>query len=116
MSDSTQKADYIAFAERLVKSLPKAVRDQTVVEQGGGKYALVKHDGRTVASVRSRNVKIVHSIDGSAGMADALAPIVASAALSRVAAAEKAEKAKAAEKPKAEKKPAKAEGEAEDTK
>lgn len=115
---TAEKQDYQVAAERLVAKLPKAVRDKTELEAGGGKYTLVKFGGRTVASVRSKNVRITIGHDGTVDALAALAPAVAEAATSRPAlktpeerAAEKKAKKEAKEKEKAEAK-AKAEAEA----
>jgi hypothetical protein len=72
-----EKSDHMVAAERLVKALPSAVRKKAEVEEGKGKYTLVKVGGRTVASVRSKNVRLTFGHDGTAdsvaGLADALA-------------------------------------------
>lgn len=83
MATKTETPDYQEAAERLVAKLPKAVRDKTTIESGGGKYALVKYGGRTVASVRSKNVRVTFGHSGSADSLGELAGAVAEAAKSR---------------------------------
>jgi hypothetical protein len=89
---TAEKADHLAAAEKLVAKLPKAVREAATVEEGKGKYTLVKYGGRTVASVRSKNVRITIGHDGSAAAVGALAPAVAEAATSRPAVKTKEER------------------------
>ena len=74
---ASQKPDHQAAAEKIRAKLPKATRDATEVVAGGGAYSLLKHDGRTVASVR---VTFAH--DGSAGELEALSKVIAVAAKS----------------------------------
>lgn len=56
------------------------VRERAEVVAGGGAYSILKIDGRSVASVRDRNVRIVHPTDGSADSLKALAKLIADAA------------------------------------
>jgi hypothetical protein len=67
-------------AERIVKALPAKVRERAEVKAGGGAYSILKIDGKSVASVRDRNVRIVHPTDGSAASLKALAKLIADAA------------------------------------
>jgi hypothetical protein len=77
---TTEKPDYLVTAERIVAAAPKAVRDETTIEAGGGKYSLVKYRGRTLLSVRSKNVRVTVSHDGSAAAARKLTVLFAEAA------------------------------------
>lgn len=83
------------YAERIVKALPAKVREAAEVVAGGGAYSILKVHGRSVASVRDKNVRIVHPTDGSADSLKALAALIAEAA----------PEAKPEPKPKAAKKP-----------
>ena len=86
------------YAERIVKALPAKVREAAEVVAGGGAYTILKVNGKSVASVRDKNVRIVHPTDGSADSLKALAALIAEAA----------PEAKPEPKPKADKKAAKA--------
>ncbi len=68
------------YAERIVKALPPKVREAAEVVAGGGAYSILKVHGKSVASVRDRNVRIVHPTDGSADSLKALAKLIAEAA------------------------------------
>ena len=70
-------------AERILAKLPKAVRDEAEVEPGGGEYHLLKVGGKTVASVRNRNVRVTFRHGGTAADAEALAKVVAKAAATK---------------------------------
>lgn len=114
---TAEKSDHLIAAERLVSKLPKAVREGATLEEGGGEYTLLKFGGRTVASVRPKNVRITVGHDGTTDTLASLAPAVAEAATSRPALktpeereAERQAKREAKEKEKAE---AKAKKEAE---
>jgi hypothetical protein len=61
------------YAERIVKALPAKVREAAEVVAGGGAYSILKVHGKSVASVRDKNVRIVHPTDGSADSLKALA-------------------------------------------
>jgi hypothetical protein len=82
---TAEKSDHLIAAERLVSKLPKQVRDGATLEEGGGEYTLLKYGGRTVASVRNKNVRITVGHDGTTDTLAALAPAVAEAATSRPA-------------------------------
>lgn len=84
-------------AARIVKALPAKVREAAEVVAGGGAYSILKVHGKSVASVRDKNVRIVHPTDGSADSLKALAKLIAEAA----------PEAKPEPKPKAAKKAAK---------
>lgn len=75
-----KKAAHPEYAERIVKALPAKVRDAAEVVAGGGAYSILKIHGKSVASVRDRNVRIVHPTDGSADSLKALAKLIAEAA------------------------------------
>jgi hypothetical protein len=79
------KSDHLAAAEKLLAKLPKAVRDGATLEEGGGEYTLLKFGGRTVASIRPKNVRITVGHDGTTDAMEAIAPTVAEAATSRPA-------------------------------
>jgi hypothetical protein len=68
------------LAERIVKALPAKVREAAEVVAGGGAYSILKVHGKSVASIRDRNVRIVHPTDGSADSLKALAKLIAEAA------------------------------------
>lgn len=78
-----EKSDHTIAAERLVKALPSAVRKTAEVEDGKGKYTLVKVGGRTVASVRSKNVRLTFGHDGTTDSLSELGDALAQAAGSR---------------------------------
>jgi hypothetical protein len=80
---TAEKADHLVAAERLVAKLPKTVRDAATLEEGGGEYTLLKYGGRTVASIRNKNVRITVGHDGTTDTLASLAPAVAEAATSR---------------------------------
>jgi hypothetical protein len=67
-------------AEKIVKALPAKLRDRAELKAGGGEYTIVKIDGKSVASVRDRNVRIVHPTDGGAEHVKHLASLIADAA------------------------------------
>src|SRR4051794_36800303 len=92
-----KKPAHQATAERILAKLPKAVRDEAEVEQGGGEYHLLKVGGKTVASVRNRNVRVTFRHGGTAAEADALAKVVADAAATKAPAPAKEEKQEAGE-------------------
>lgn len=77
------------YAERIVKALPAKIREAAEVVAGGGAYSILKVNGKSVASIRDRNVRIVHPTDGSAGSLKALAKLIADAAPKAKANAEK---------------------------
>lgn len=81
MADSKKKADdYATVANAVVAKLPKALRDTIEVVEGGGAYTLVKHGGRTVASVRAKNVRVTILHDGSADSVARIASTIEAAA------------------------------------
>jgi hypothetical protein len=67
-------------AEKILKALPAKVREAAEVIKGGGEYQILKIHGKSVASVRDKNVRIVHPTDGSADSLKALAKLIADAA------------------------------------
>jgi hypothetical protein len=73
-------AAHPGYAERIVKALPPKVREVAEVVAGGGAYSILKVHGKSVASIRDRNVRIVHPTDGSADSLKALAKLIAEAA------------------------------------
>ncbi len=77
-----QAALAAASAEKLKAKLPKAVRDKAEVVGGEKPYALLKFGGRTVASVRPKNVRVTFGYDSVESLT-ALAPVLAEAARSR---------------------------------
>ena len=83
---ASQKPDPQVAAEKIRAKLPKATRDAIEVVAGGGAYSLLKHDGRTVASVRAANVRVTFAHDGSADELEALSKVIAVAAKSRASA------------------------------
>jgi hypothetical protein len=86
-------------AARIVKALPAKVREAVeVITKEGKPYSVLKINGTSVASVRDRNVRIVHPTDGSADSLKALAALIAEAAPE----AKPEPKPKAAKAPKAE--------------
>jgi hypothetical protein len=89
---TTEKPDHLVAAERLVGKLPKKVRDGVTVEQGKGKYTLLIHGNRTVASVRNKNIRLTFGHDGTASSLGELASCVAEAATSRPPVLSKEEK------------------------
>lgn len=84
-----KKSDHEVTAERIQAKLPKAIRDEAEVEQGGGEYHLLKVGGKTVASVRNRNVRVTFRHGGTAADAEALAKVVADAPATKAPAPEK---------------------------
>lgn len=68
------------YAERIVKALPAKLKEAVEVKPGGGEYTIIKVNGKSVASVRDRNVRIVHPTDGSADSLKALAKLIGEAA------------------------------------
>lgn len=80
MAADKKAAVHPDHAEKIVKALPAKVREAAEVVAGGGAYSILKIHGKSVASVRDRNVRIVHPTDGSADSLKALAKLVAEAA------------------------------------
>lgn len=80
MADSKKPDEHAAVARAVVAKLPKALRDAVEVVEGGGAYTLVKHDGRTVASVRAKNVRVTVLHDGSAASTAGIAAAITAAA------------------------------------
>lgn len=107
------KDEYVSHAEKIVSKMPKAIRDKAEVETGKGKYALIKYGGRTVASVRSKNVRITLGHDGTAASLAELAGTVAAAAESRPPLKTKEEREAEKEQKRKEREEAKAKKEAE---
>ena len=85
MADKKSSDEHAAVAEAVVAKLPKALRDTVEVEAGGGAYTLLKVDGRTVASVRAKNIRVTFRHDGSAASVASLAKAVGEAAATKVA-------------------------------
>jgi hypothetical protein len=75
-----KKNTHKEFAEKILAKLPKAIRDESELKAGGGDYTILKVRGKSVASVRNNNVRIVHPTDSSADSAKALAALIAEAA------------------------------------
>jgi hypothetical protein len=101
---------HAAHAERIVKALPAKVREAAEVKAGGGEYTIIRVNGKTVASVRDRNVRVTHPTDGSADSLKALAKLIGEAAPDekpepKPKADKKASKPKAKPKPKEDKEP-----------
>lgn len=107
------KDDHTVVAEKIVAKMPKAVREKATVEAGKGKYTTIQFGGRTVASVRSKNVRITYGHDGTASDAGSLASLIADAATSRPAVKTKEEREAEKEQKKKEREEAKAKKEAE---
>lgn len=80
MAADKKPAAHPDYAARIVKALPAKVRDAAEVVAGGGAYSILKVQGKSVASIRDRNVRIVHPTDGSAESLKALAALIAAAA------------------------------------
>jgi hypothetical protein len=78
MADS--KNTHKEFADKILKALPAALRKETEAKAGGGEYTIIKVRGKSVASVRNNNVRIVHPTDSSGESAKALAALIAEAA------------------------------------
>jgi hypothetical protein len=91
-----KKNTHTEFAEKILAKLPKAIRDESELKAGGGEYTILKVRGKSVASVRNNNVRIVHPTDSSADSAKELAELVANAAPAKKA--EPKPKAEASEK------------------
>ena len=81
MADGKKKSDeHGEVAKAIVAKLPKAVRDTVEVVEGGGAYTLLKHGGRTVASVRAKNARVTMLHDGSVASTAGIAAAIAAAA------------------------------------
>jgi hypothetical protein len=98
-----KKHTHPEVADRILKALPKGVRDNAELKAGGGEYTILRVNGKSVASVRDNAVRIVHPHDSSAAAAKALAALIADAA-------PKPEPKAKAEKPKADDESAETEG------
>ena len=75
-----KKDQHGAFAKKVADKLPREHKSNSEVVAGKGGYTLIKVGGRTVASVRNRNVRVTFPHDLSAGAAESLASMVAAAA------------------------------------
>jgi hypothetical protein len=75
-----KKNTHKEFAGKILKALPKTIRDESELKAGGGEYTILKVRGKSVASVRNNNVRIVHPTDCSADSAKALAELIGKAA------------------------------------
>lgn len=87
MADSKKSDEHAAVAKGIVAKLPKALRDEVEAVEGGGAYTLLKHGGRTVASIRAKNARVTLLHDGSAESAGALAAVITAAAGTKAKAA-----------------------------
>jgi hypothetical protein len=96
MAADKKAAVHPDFAIKVMGALPDELRKSAELKKGGGEYTILKVRGKSVASIRDRNVRIVHPHGGTAAEATALGKLIAKAAPAE------------APKPKAEK-PAKAE-------
>ncbi len=68
------------FAVMVMGKLPAELRKSVQIKKGGGEYTIIKVRGRSVASVRDGNCRIVHPHDGTLDAAGALAKLIAEAA------------------------------------
>jgi hypothetical protein len=75
-----KKHKHPEYADRILKALPAKLKAEAEVVAGGGAYSILKVCGKSVASVRDKNVRIVHPTDGSADSLKALAALIAEAA------------------------------------
>jgi len=81
MADSKKKSDeHGEVAKAIMAKLPKGLRETVEVIEGGGAYTLLKHGGRTVASVRAKNVRVTLLHDGSAASTAGIAAAISTAA------------------------------------
>jgi hypothetical protein len=90
-----KKNSHKEFAEKILAKLPTAIRKEAELKAGGGEYTILKVRGKSVASVRNNNVRIVHPTDCSADSAKELAELIGKAAPEKKAEPKpKADKAK----------------------
>jgi len=67
------------FALKVMGALPDDLRKSAELKKGGGEYTILKVRGKSVASIRDRNVRIVHPHGGTAAEATALGKLTAKA-------------------------------------
>ncbi|MGH3373137.1 MAG: hypothetical protein ACRDP6_00210 [Actinoallomurus sp.] len=90
------------FAVKVMGALPDDLRKSAELKKGGGEYTILRVRGKSVASIRDKNVRIVHPHGGTAAEATALGKLIAKAAPAEAPKPKAAKKAAKAEAKKAE--------------
>lgn len=80
MAAEKKAAVHPDFALKVMGALPDELRKSAELKKGGGEYTILKVRGKSVASIRDRNVRIVHPHGGTAAEATALGKLIAKAA------------------------------------
>ncbi len=65
-------------AEKLVEKVPAAQRDEVTTKKGAGDYVILRAHGRSVGTVRAKQVKVVIPTDGSAASLAAIGKVIGS--------------------------------------
>ena len=65
-------------ATKLVEKIPAAARGDVSLKEGSGDYVILRAHGRSVGTVRARNVKVVLPHDGTAASLAAIGKVLGS--------------------------------------
>ena len=65
-------------ADRLIEKVPAAQRDEVSTKSGAGDYVILRAHGRSVGTVRAKQVKVVIPHDGSAASLAAIGKVLGS--------------------------------------